>query len=62
MSGLETSFKIINSLSAAKETGDKLHVEFVKNWITSHNTGFFKTIKKSGLTYTEEKKKTPKVI
>ena len=62
MSGLETSFKIIDSLPAAKETGDKLHVEFVKNWVTSHNTGFFKTIKKSGLTYTEEEKKTPKAI
>ena len=62
MSGVEISSKIIDGLLAAKETGEKLHLEFVKNWVTSHNTGFFETIKKSGITYKEEKKKTPKAI
>ena len=62
MSGLEISSKIINGLLVAKETGEKLHLEFVKNRITSHNTSFFETIKKNCITYKEEKKKTPKAI
>ena len=31
LSGLEISSKIIDGLLAAKETGEKLHLEFVKN-------------------------------
>ena len=62
MSGLEISSKVIYGLLVAKETGEKLHLEFVKNRVTSHNTNFFETIKKSGITYKEEKKKTPKAI
>ena len=49
MSGLEISSKIIDGLLAAEETGEKLHLVFVRN--TSHNTGFFETIKKSGISY-----------
>ena len=62
MSGLKISSKIIDGLLAAKETGEKLHLEFAKNRLTSHNTSFFETIKKSSITYKEEKKKTPKAI
>ena len=62
MSGLEISSKIIYGLLAAKETGEKLHLEFFKNQVTSHNTSFFETIKKSGRTYKDQKKKTPKVV
>ena len=61
MGGLEISSKIIHGLLAAKKTGEKFHLEFVKNHGTSHNTSFFETIKKSGLTYKEEKK-TQKAI
>ena len=62
MSSLEISSKIIDGLLAASETGEKLHLKIVKNRVTSHNTRFFETIKKSGITYKEEKKKTPKAI
>ena len=62
ISGLEIDSKVIDGLLTAKETGDKLHLEFVKNQVDSHNKSFFETIKKSGITYKEEKKKTPKAI
>ena len=62
MSGLEISSNIIDVLLTAKETGEKLHLEFVKNRVTFHNTSSFKTMKKSGTTYQAEKKKTPKAI
>ena len=58
MSGLEVSSKIVDGMLAAKETGEKLHLEFVKNRVTSHNISFFETVKKSGITYKEEKKDT----
>ena len=45
-----------------KKTGQILHLEFEKNWVTFHNTSFFERTKKSGITYKKEKKKTPKVI
>ena len=38
------SSKIIDSLLAAKETGEELHLEFVKNRVPYHNTSFFETI------------------
>ena len=38
------SSKIIDSLLAAKETGEQLHLEFVKNRVPYHNTSFFETI------------------
>ena len=60
MSGLGISSKIIDGLLEAKETGEKLHLEFVKNRVTSHNTSFFETIKKSSITYKGKKRKTPK--
>ena len=62
MGGLEINFKIIDGLLAAKETDEKLHLEFVKNRVISHNTSFFEAIKKSGITYISQKKKTPKTI
>ena len=62
MSGLEISPKIIDGLLAVKETGEKLHLEFVKNRVTSHSTSFFEKIKKSGINYKEEKRKTLKAI
>ena len=62
MGGLEINFKIIDGLLAAKETDEKLHLEFVKNRVISHNTSFFETIKKSVITYISQKKKTPKTI
>ena len=34
MSGLEISSKIIDSLLAAKETGEKIHLEFFKKRVT----------------------------
>ena len=34
MSGLEISSSIIDGLLAAKETGEKLHLEFVKKRVT----------------------------
>ena len=61
-SGLEISSKIINGLLAAKETGEKLHLEFVKNRVTSQNASFFETIKRSGITYKEDKRKTQKAV
>ena len=60
MSSLEISSKIIDSLLAAKETGETIHFEFVKNWVTSHGRSFFETMGKSGIIYKEEKRKTPK--
>ena len=57
MNGLEISSKIIDGQLAAKETGEKLHLEFVKNRVASHNTSVFKTIKRSGITYKKEKKR-----
>ena len=62
MSGLEISSKIIDVLLAARETSEKLHLEFVKNCVTSHNMISFETIKDTGITYKEEKKKTSEVI
>ena len=62
MSGLEIDSKIIDGLLAAKQTGEKLHLEFVKNRVTSHNTSFREIIKKSGITYKEEKQKTSKAM
>ena len=62
MSGLKSISKIIDGLLAAKETSEKLHLQFVKNWVISHNTSFFETIKKSGINYKDEKKKTTKSI
>ena len=47
MSSLEISSKIIDVLLAAKEIGEKLHLEFAKNQITFHSKNFFKTMKKS---------------
>ena len=49
MTGLEISSKIIDGLLAAKETGEKRNLEFVKNRVTSYNRSFFETIKKSGI-------------
>ena len=46
MSGLEISSKIIYALLAAKETGEKFHLEFLKNRVISHNASFFEAIKK----------------
>ena len=40
----------------------RLHLEFIKNRDSFHNSSFFETIKKSGIIYKEEKKKTPKAI
>ena len=60
MSGLEISSKIIYGLLAAKETGEKFHLEFAKNRVTSHNASFFEAIKKNVITYKEKKKKTQK--
>ena len=37
MGGLEISPKTIHGLLAAKKTGEKFHLEFVKNRGTSHN-------------------------
>ena len=34
MGGLEITFKIIDGLLAAKETGEKPHLEFLKNRVT----------------------------
>ena len=62
MISLNISFKIIDDLLAAKETGEKLHLEFAINRVTSCDTSFFETTKKSGITYKEEKKKTPMAI
>ena len=62
MNALEISFRIIDGLLQAKQTGKKLYLEFVKNPVTYHNTSSFQTIKKSGITHKEEKKKTTKVI
>ena len=61
MNCFNVSTKIIDDLLAAKKTGEKIHLEFVKNRVTSHNTSFCET-KKSGITYKKEKKKTPKKI
>ena len=46
MSSLNISFKIIDDLLAAKGTGEKLHLEFAINRVTSCNTSFFETTKK----------------
>ena len=62
ISDLEISSKIIHGLLAANETGGKLHLEFIKNRVTFHNTTFFETNKKSGITYKEEEKKTTKTM
>ena len=62
MNRFNVSTKIIDDLLlAAKEIGEKIHLAFVKNRVTSHNTSFCET-KKSGITYKKEKKKTPKTI
>ena len=62
MSSLNISFKIIDDLLAAKGTGEELHLEFAINRVTSCNTSFFETTKKSGITYKEERKKTPMAV
>ena len=62
MIGLKIIPKIIDGLLAAKETGEKLHLQFVKNRVIYHNTSFFEIIKKSGINYKDEKKKTIKSI
>ena len=51
-----------NIMSGLEISSKKLHLEFFKNQVTSHNTSFFETIKKSGRTYKDQKKKTPKVV
>ena len=62
MNRFNVSTKIIDDLLlAAKEIGEEIHLAFVKNRVTSHNTSFCET-KKSTITYKKEKKKTPKTF
>ena len=62
ISGLEITPKIIDSLLGATATGEKRKTEFVTDRVFSRKTSFFLPIKKSGVTYQEEKKKAPKAV
>ena len=62
INGLELTSKIIDGLLSAKDVGEKLLAEFVKNGVTSRNESFFERIKQSGIVYREDKRKTPKAI
>ena len=62
VSGLEIKSKLIDSLLGANEVGESRKSEFVQNQVFSRNKSFFEPIERSGVTYKEEKKKTPKAV